>query len=190
LVAAYHFKHAYLAIKMYKIPNEVTEGYGNIGNEIFKKAQQQDLKEEIIYSICHPDAPIAGGGAKKFLKNRSEFYSAEIKKGKSIDAILRDLSKRNLPFADVMLGFCGGKDNYLDESGKSKSPPCIGQCKCNPNECGNAIIPAIKKPSWEAMRENNMNLLADPKMAHAKDFLSFHIAEAEKVLKVLDHGNS
>jgi len=191
LVAAYHFKQAYMAIKMYNLPNEVTEGYGNIGNEIFSNAHRlQETRREIINSICHPDAPIAGGGAAEFLKNRDDFFAGEIKKGKTIEQILKDLQKRNLPFADVMLGFCGGKNNYLDEQGKEKSPPCIGQCKCNPAGCGNSIVPAIKKPQWESYLESNQKLLKDPGMVHAKEYLEYHIAEAEKVLKILNNENS
>jgi len=191
LVAAYHFKHVYMAIKMYNIPNEVTEGYGNIGNEIFSNAQRlQENKAEIVNSICHPDAPIAGGGATEFKKNRTDFFAGEIKRGKTIDTILKDLQKRNLPFADVMLGFCGGKNNYLDEQGREKSPPCIGQCKCNPAGCSNAIVPKIKKPLWESYLTSNQKLLKDPGMAHARDYLEYHIAEAEKVLKILNNENS
>ncbi len=187
LVTSYHFKHAYFAARFYKIPNEVTLGYGNIGQEIFNSATYaEEVKKQLIESIYSPDAPIAGGGAANFIQTRDAFFNGEIMAGGTPSVILKRLYRRNLPFADVMLGYCGGKDNYLNDSGTMEEPPCIGQCKCNPSRCKNAIIPKSKEPHWKSYLKNNEKLRADPEMTHAYDFLDFHIKEAKAVLQILN----
>ena len=89
-----------------------------------------------------------------------------------------------------MLGYCGGKDNYLNDSGEMEEPPCLGQCKCNPNRCKNAVIPKSKEPHWKSYLSNNEKLRADPEMAHAYDFLDFHIKEAKAVLQILNSNST
>ena len=190
-VIAYHFHHAYLAIKLYKIPNEVTAGYGNINQEILNSATALEKgKMEIIESIYSPDAVLAGGGAAAFIKNKSDFFAGEFAKGNSIESILKNLLKRAIPFADVTLGYCGGKNKVLDENGKEKDPPCIGGMRCNPGRCTNAIIPKVKKIHWERYLDNNLRLYNDSNFFYAKNTLEVHIREAKNVLNILNNGDS
>jgi hypothetical protein len=145
---------------------------------------------EIVESIYAPDAPIAGGGAENFIKNRTNFFAGEFAKGRTRESILKDLSRRRLPYADVILGFCGGKNKVVDENGKEKNPPCIGGMKCNPVNCSNSLITVSKKLHWERSLEHNKKMLNDPLFFYAKDSLIAFIKEAENVLKILNNENS
>ncbi len=192
VVISYHFKHSYLAAKMYNIPNETTLGYGNIANEIFTSpVYNAEVKREMTESIYSPNAVIVGEGAQKFIKSRTEFFAGEISKGKTEKEIMNNLLKRDLPFADVGLGLCGGKNTFSNDEGVEVQPPCIGQLQCNPLRCKNAIIPEYKIEHWIAHRNMNQKMLDSGKFSHATDYLKRQINEANQVLAMLGfNGNS
>ncbi|MCZ8022857.1 MAG: tyrosine-type recombinase/integrase [Cyclobacteriaceae bacterium] len=192
VVISYHFKHAYLAVKLYNIPNETTLGYGNIANEIFTSPiYNNEFKRELIESIYSPKAVIVGEGAPNFLKYRMDFFAGEIQKGKTEKEIMNDLIKRDLPFADVGLGLCGGKNTFQNDEGVEVQPPCIGQLQCNPLRCKNAIIPKYKIEHWLAHRNKNQEMLDSGKFPHAKEYLNRQIEEANLVLTKLEiNGNT
>jgi len=192
VVISYHFKHSYLAVKLYNIPNQTTLGYGNIANEIFTNPiYNTEVKREMIESIYSPNAVVVGEGAANFIKSRTEFFVGEINKGKTEMEIMNNLLKRDLPFADVGLGLCGGKNTFSNDEGVEVQPPCIGQLQCNPLRCKNAIIPEYKIEHWIAHRDMNQKMLNSRKFSHATEYLNRQVNEANQVLAMLGfNGNS
>lgn len=184
-VIAFQFHHTYTAIRSYNIPPEVTAGYGNIGKEIFNSAMHRDrVNREIVDSIYSPTSPVTGGGAVQFIKARNDFFAGEYKKGKDTETILNELAHKKLAFADVNLGYCGGKQPYSNETGGLVEPPCVGQMKCNP-DCGNAVIPKSKIAHWKDYLKRNEDMLSDPRFSYAHETLQAHVDQAKRVLKTL-----
>jgi hypothetical protein len=105
--------------------------------------------------------------------------------GWSFEEIMEHLAQRGLSFADVGLGYCRGQKEIQNDDGSKQLPPCLGQLKCNPNRCKNAVIPESKIPIWLKMYEENKKRLNDPLMAHAKSEIEEFVNEAREVLKAL-----
>jgi integrase len=182
----YHLKHLHSAISSAQTVNNVTIGYGGISKEIFNNAvAMKQTKRVLAESLYHPDSPIEGGNKENFKRKREEYFQGMMLAGWEMDEILDHLASSSLPFADVGLGYCGGKKDVVYPSGKVEPPPCIGQLQCNPNQCHNAVITSEKIPIWKKVLEENKQKLQDPYMQHAKDIHLAFVNEAISVLKGL-----
>ncbi|MGG1554096.1 tyrosine-type recombinase/integrase [Paenibacillus ferrarius] len=179
----YHLKHLHNAVSAFRTVNDVTIGYGGISKEIFNNATAiRQTQRELAKSLYHPDSPVEGGDKENFRKRREEFFQGMMMAGWEIDEILDHLASNSLPFADVGLGYCGGKKDIVKPSGKVEHPPCVGQLQCNPNQCHNAVITIEKIPVWKKVLEENTKKLHDPQLQHAKDIHLAFVEEAKSVL--------
>ncbi|MFD4928737.1 tyrosine-type recombinase/integrase [Peribacillus butanolivorans] len=185
---SYHLKHLHSqVINLQNYINNVTLGYGNIAKELFSNATAIDyVKKEIVYDLYHPDSPVAGKNSEAFKNRRKAYYQGMQAEGFTIEEILELLQIKGVPFADVGLGYCGGKKEIILTDGTKEQPPCIGQLKCNPARCQNAIIPSSKIPHWANVYKHNKKMLEDPYFAHAKREHQEFMEEAKVVLTYLN----
>lgn len=181
-----HLKHVYQAHKQFQGGlQDVTLGYGGIGSDIFQNAVGiKQANKEMTRAVYHPQAPIAGPGAQEFKQNRSYYFAGMLANGWELDEILENLAARSLPLADVGLGFCKGR-REIEENGTKQPPPCIGQLKCNPARCKNAIIPPSKAPMWLLLYKVNIQRMKDPLMTHGHPEYAAIVEEAKQVLGTL-----
>ncbi len=175
------------------VPPHFPEGYSAsifgrviLKRTLFNATAMQTANQEVVYATYHPDSPVAGPDADNFKKRRKEFFTGWLAAGISVEDVLNDLASKGLPFVDVGLGNCGGRKKIEQIDGSSVDPPCIGQLKCNPMQCKNAVITKMHLPIWRKMLEENLKRLNDPLMAHARPEIERHIVEARNVLQSLD----
>lgn len=182
---SYHLKHVHSVIVAREKISNVTLGYGAISNELFNNSiAVEQAQGELIYDIYHPKSPVEGGINKdEFKKRRKEFFQGLMVNDNDIEDIMEDLKKNGAPFSDVGLGYCGGKKDIFLSDGSKRTPPCVGQLKCNPIQCGNAIIPKSKIPIWIEMYKSNKLKLSDPFLDYAKEQISQFVDESKEVLK-------
>lgn len=181
---SYHFKHINSAVVAYNRVSNVTLGYGGISKEIVNSAKSyQSAKKELFEQIYSPDAVVAGGGnAKEFMKRKTEYFQGLMVNDEEIVDIIEDLKDQSLPFLDVGLGYCGGRKDIELPDGSKQAPPCIGQLKCNPVDCGNAVIPKSKVPIWKKVYDDAIAKLNDESFAYMEVELKEIVGRAEKVL--------
>lgn len=184
----YHLKHVHKGIEAKEKINNVTLSYGGIARELFySPTAYEQAKYQYFKDLYHPDSPVAGGNKEEFIKRRKEYFEGLMINNDDwgYDDVLELIKSRNAPFADVGLGYCGGKKDLILESGETESPPCIGQLQCNPVDCGNAIIPTSKIPIWVEMYKENIKKSNDPELKYARNENLKFVETAEKVLKNL-----
>ncbi|MFD1030802.1 site-specific integrase [Metaplanococcus flavidus] len=188
---SYHLKHINAAVVAYNRTSNVTLGYGGISNEILNSAKQyHGAKEELIQEIYHPNAIVAGGrNANEFTKRKKEYFQGLMVDDAEIDDIITDLKNQSLPFLDVGLGFCGGRKDIVLEDGTKQPPPCIGQLKCNPVDCGNAVIPKSKLPIWKKVHQDTVTKLEDDQFNYMELELKEVLKRAEYVINHFQHGS-
>lgn len=181
---SYHLKHVYTALVAREKINNVTLGYGGISSELFNEPSAiKQAREEQVEDLYYPNSPVGGGVNKEEYKSRKkEFFQGTIVDEDEFNEIIEDLKRNGAPFADVGLGYCGGKRDITLKNGTKKSPPCIGQLKCNPVQCGNAIIPKSKTLIWKRMYKENKAKLLDPHFQYARMEIEQFLGECEKVL--------
>jgi integrase len=180
-----HLKHVYQAHERFNSMQNVTLSYGGIGSDIFNNAVGiKQATRELVNSVYHPDAPIVGPGAEEFKQKRAFYFAGMQSHDWEIEDIMEYLSDRGLPMADVGLGLCQGQ-RKIEVDGKQQLPPCLGQLKCSPSHCPNAIIPQSKVPIWIKMYKENLKHIDDPLMAHAKPESIQFIKEAEQILNAM-----
>ncbi|HET9505358.1 MAG TPA: hypothetical protein VFO93_17575 [Hymenobacter sp.] len=178
-----HLKHIYQAYKSFQSVANVTTEYGGIGADIFQNAVGiRQAHREVVHSVYHPQSPIAGPGAEEFKRNRAYYFTGMQAAGRDVDEVLETLSVSGLPFADVGLGYCRGRKDIEKEDGEKEPPPCIGQLKCNPSRCKNAIIPQVKILMWKQVFLENHKRMNDPLLAHSKVECQQLMMEAQQVL--------
>jgi integrase len=184
---SYHLKHIHSQIvHAQNFINNVTLSYGNIAQNLVNNAiALNGVKKDIVKELYHPNSPIAGKNAEEFKERRKAFFQGWIAAGFKEDEIMEILSQKGVPFADVGLGYCGGKKEMITNDGKKKQPPCIGQLKCNPNQCGNALIPESKIPHWKEIYKHNKKMAEDPQFSHSKEEHISFMKEAKIVLSFL-----
>jgi integrase len=183
---SYHFKHAHTAIISREKVSNVTLGYGGISNELFNvPTAVQQAQDELVYDLYHPNSPVEGGNNKEeFKKRRKEYFQGMmVNDDWELEEIMEMLKDGGAPFADVGLGYCGGRKDLVMKDGTTQPPPCLGQLKCNPLQCGNAIIPKSKLPIWVKSYKNNKDKLNDPYFSYAKKDLEASMKEAKGVLE-------
>lgn len=181
---SYHFKHINSAVVAYNRVSNVTLGYGGISREIVNSATSyQAAKKELFEQIYSPGAVVAGGGnANDFMKRKTEYFQGLMVNDEEVDDIIEDLKDQSLPFLDVGLGYCGGRKDIELPDGSKQAPPCIGQLKCNPVDCGNAVIPKSKVPIWKKVYDDAVAKLNDESFAYMEIELKEIVGRAEKVL--------
>ena len=86
-------------------------------------------------------------------------------------------------FVNVGLGYCTGRKS---DPGGAKDLPCIGQLRCNPKQCKNAVIAEEHVPAWKAVKKDNLQKLNDPRFFYGKDQLQLAIAEADGVISYFE----
>ncbi|MDO1447418.1 tyrosine-type recombinase/integrase [Rhodocytophaga aerolata] len=183
---SFHLKHLYESHNRFRTASEVTLGYGGISTEIFNDAVAINrVNKDIINSLYHPEAPVAGPNAEEFKQRREDFFKGWQAAGVPIEEVMEDLVSKGIPFVDVGLGFCGGKRKIEYADGTVEEPPCKGNLQCNPTKCKNAIITKMHIPIWKDVYVKNKKKLNDPYMAYAKKEIQAIVTEAENVLKNL-----
>ncbi|PNE08459.1 tyrosine-type recombinase/integrase [Priestia megaterium] len=184
---SYHLKHVHTALVAREKINNVTLGYGGISNELFSEPSAiKQAREEQVEELYYPDSPVAGGINKEEYKARKkEFFQGTIVDEDEFNEIVADLKRNGAPFADVGLGYCGGKRDIILKNGTKKSPPCIGQLKCNPIQCGNAIIPKSKISIWKRVYKENKEKLLDPHFQYVRTEIQQFVNESKEVLENL-----
>lgn len=181
-----HLKHVYQAYKSFQSVQDVTLGYGGIAADIFHNAVGiGQANREMIRSVYHPQAPIAGPGAQAFKQKRAYYFTGMQAAGYQEEEILEHLAAQNIPLADVGLGYCRGRREIEQEDGSKQLPPCLGQLKCNPNQCKNAVIPASKVPFWQNLHRESRKRANDPLLAHIREESLHFMREAQQVLEGL-----
>lgn len=187
---SFHLKHVHTAVVGYKGVSNTTLGYGGIANEIFHSAPaMKQARREFYEEIYNPKSPIAGGeNAQEFKRRNKEYFQGLMVPDDEIEDVIADLKELSIPFGDVGLGYCGGKKDIIQKDGTKTPPPCIGQLKCNPIDCGNAIIPKSKLPIWKKMHKVNEDRLNDPAFSYAKNDLQIFVDQSRKVIEHLRNG--
>lgn len=181
-----HLKHVYQAYRSFQSAQDVTLGYGGIGADIFHNAVGiRQANREIVHSVYHPQAPIAGPGAEAFKQKRAYYFTGMLAAGWQEEDILEHLTTQNLPLADVGLGYCQGRKEIEQDDGSKQLPPCMGQLKCNPNQCKNAVIPASKIPFWLHVYRVSQKRANDPLLAHIREECLHFMRESQQVLEGL-----
>lgn len=179
---AQQMKHLHTAL--HALPPNVTMMYGNIGELAQQRAMQSESAYlEVAKNLYDPDKPVAGGGAEAFKQRRKAYFEGMAAQGWTADEVIKHLAKQGLPFASVGLGYCGGKRETLLKDGTKELPPCLGSLQCNPGACRQALITQTHAPQWQKVRDHNRTMVADPRMAHAKDV---HRAAADAAQVVLE----
>lgn len=180
-----HLKHVYQAHKRFQSVQNVTLGYGGIGSDIFNNAVGfKQASREVANALYHPDAPVAGPGAEEFKQNRASYFTGMLSAGWEMDELMEHLAMQGRPMADVGLGYCKGR-REIEENGVKQLPPCLGQLKCNPNRCKNAIITSAQVPIWVQVYKENHKRLNDPLLAHGWPEYAQFVEEAKQVLSTL-----
>lgn len=177
----HQLKHATRDFERYFI-NPVTLVYGGLQEDAVSRAIT-DANEIVLRDLYHPDSPITGGGAEKHMKRRTAYFQGIVSQSKTIDEFLRAEALENMmPLTDVGLGYCQGRIKVVIDGIKT-DPPCIGELRCNPIRCPNAVIPEHKIPAWKKSLAENRQRLADPAFFYAHEYHAEAIAEAESVIK-------
>jgi len=181
---SYHLKHINSAVSAYNSISNVTLGYGGISKEILNSAKQYNsAKKELMDEIYHPNSVVAGGkNANEFTKRKKEYFQGLMVDDTEIDDIIENLKSQSLPFLDVGLGYCGGRKDIVLQDGTKQPPPCIGHLKCNPVDCGNAVIPKSKLPIWRQVYQDTVNKLEDDAFKYMELELKETLKRAEHVI--------
>ncbi|MBP0597761.1 hypothetical protein J8I26_06590 [Herbaspirillum sp. LeCh32-8] len=181
---SYHLKHMHSALRS-TIP-QVTLTYGSIPEMVFEKALSRPMAQfELAKSLYHPDAPVAGGGAEQFKRDRKQYFEGKMAEGMTVDDILAEISKQQMPFSSVGMGYCLGKRDIKNKDGTVQKPPCIGSLQCAPDKCGNALITMSHVGVWKKVEFQNKELAARPDMQHAAEGLLSTAQRAHGILKNL-----
>jgi integrase len=181
---SYHLKHVHnQIIQLEGAISDVTLGYGYISKELVNNATAiRSVKKEIVYDLYHPDSPVAGKNSEDFKERRKAYFQGMMAEGWEEEELMEYLSAKGVPFADVGLGYCGGKKEIVLKNGQKEQPPCVGQLKCNPARCHNALILRNKIPHWKATYKQHKQMMDDPLFAHAYEEHKAFMEEARRVL--------
>lgn len=175
----FQLKHYYDSLNRH--PNNVTVMYGNLAGTATEKAVE-DANRKFVEQIYHPDALVTGGGAELHKKRRAAYFSGMAIRGLNQEDVIKALAKRGMPMTDVGTALCTGQRTIVLD-GVKKDPPCIGQLRCNPILCSNAIIPEYKQQAWRRVAIENRRRATDPEYSHASSHFEEAAAEAEEVVR-------
>lgn len=178
----FQLKHSYDA--MNRRVAEATLLYGNIGNDATAKAIYE-ANFEVVRQVYHPDAPVAGAGSEQLKARRAAFFAGMAIQGSQVDDVLRQLARQRLPLTDVGMALCQGQRKIVIDGVKA-DPPCVGQLRCNPLRCPNAIIPEYKKHLWRRVASESKRRARDPELSHAKSYHEEAACEADMVVSLLE----
>lgn len=178
---SFQLKHMYDEVQ--RLPSEVTMAYGNSASLLQSQMAGffiSEFKREKVVQIFSPHSPISGGGAAVFSERRDVYFEGMMSAGYSNEEIIDELGRlTNAVFVNVGLGYCTGRKT---DPGGAKDVPCIGQLRCNPNKCKNAVITEEHIPAWQAVKADNVRMMEDPRFFYGKEQFETAIAEAEKVI--------
>jgi len=180
---SFHLKHLHSRIST--LPSEVTLNYGNAG-KVFQSEmagyQIQELKRDLARKMYDPDSPVHGGAAPEFDARRKSYFKGMTDSGNSKEQIIDELaSLADSAFVNVGLGYCMGRK---DDPNTGEKPPCIGNLRCNPNRCSNAIITKeAHGPAWQRIAFENRKMERDPRFAYGKAQFEAAAEEAEEVCR-------
>ncbi len=178
---SFQLKHVYDQVR--SLPSEVTIAYGNSAALLQSQMAGfflSEFKREKVEKIFSPGSTISGGGARVFSERRQDYFEGMMGAGYTDLEIIDQLSRlTDAVFVNVGLGYCTGRKA---DPGGDKDVPCIGQLRCNPNKCKNAVIAEEHVPGWKAVRDDNIKMLNDSKFFYGKDHFLLAIAEADGVI--------
>lgn len=181
---SYQLKHVY--DQALNLPAEATMAYGNSA-ALFQSGMAgfflSEFKKDKVEKIFSPDSVISGGGAHDFNQRRQDYFEGMIGAGYTKVEIMDELGRlTDATFANTALGYCSGRKS---DPGGAKDIPCIGQLRCNPNQCRNAVITNEHIPGWKAVRDHNTEMLNDPRFFYGKEQFAMAVAEANGVIASL-----
>lgn len=181
---SYQLKHVY--DQALSLPSEATMVYGN--SAALLQSQMvgfflSEFKKQKVEKIFSPKSVVSGGGAREFAQRRQDYFEGMMGAGFTKPEIMGELGRlTDAVFANTALGYCSGRK---DDPGGSEGAPCIGQLRCNPNQCKNAVITDEHIPGWKAVRDHNMEMLNDPRFFYGKEQFEAAVAEATGVIASL-----
>lgn len=179
---SFQLKHMYDEVQ--RLPAEVTMAYGNSASLLQSQMAgffMTEFKREKVTQIFSPSSPISGGGALDFAERREMYFEGMTSAGYSDAEIIDELGRlTDAVFVNVGLGYCTGRKA---DPGGSKDIPCIGQLRCNPSQCKNAVIAEEHIPAWEAVKADNVKMMEDPRFFYGEEQFKAAIEEAELVIK-------
>jgi hypothetical protein len=178
---SFQLKHMYDQVS--SLPAEVTIAYGNSAALLQSQMAGfflSEFKRQKVEKIFSPSSTISGGGARDFSERRQDYFEGMMGAGYTDSEIIDQLGRlTDAVFANVGLGYCTGRKA---DPGGDKNLPCIGQLRCNPNQCKNAVIAEEHVPGWKAVRDDNFRMLNDPRFFYGKEQFQLAIAEADEVI--------
>jgi len=182
---SYQLKHVY--DQALNLPPEATMAYGNSASLLQSQMAGfflSEFKRDKVEKIFSPDSVISGGGAHDFNQRRQDYFEGMMGAGYTKPEIMDELGRlTDAVFANTALGYCTGRKS---DPGSAKDIPCIGQLRCNPNQCKNAVIADEHIPGWKAVRDHNMEMLNDPRFFYGKEQFEMAVAEANGVIASLE----
>ena len=182
---SYQLKHVY--DQALNLPSEATMAYGNSASLLQSQMAGfflSEFKRDKVEKIFSPDSVISGGGAHDFNQRRQDYFEGMMGAGYTKPEIMDELGRlTDAVFANTALGYCTGRKS---DPGGAKDIPCIGQLRCNPNQCKNAVIADEHIPGWKAVRDHNMEMLNDPRFFYGKEQFEMAVAEANEVIASLE----
>ncbi|WP_286920325.1 MULTISPECIES: hypothetical protein [Pseudomonas] len=184
---SYQLKHVY--DQALSLPSEATMVYGNSAALLQSQMAGfflSEFKKQKVEKIFSPKSVVSGGGAREFAQRRQDYFEGMMGAGFTKPEIMGELGRlTDAVFANTALGYCSGRK---DDPGGSEGAPCIGQLRCNPNQCKNAVITDEHIPGWKAVRDHNMEMLNDPRFFYGKEQFEAAVAEANGVIASLTVG--
>lgn len=182
---SFQLKHMYDQVRA--LPAEATMAYGNSAALLQSQMAGffvSEFKRGKVEQIFSPSSPISGGGAQVFSERRQDYFEGMMAAGYTDSEIIDELGRlTDAVFVNVGLGYCTGRKS---DPGGAKDVPCIGQLRCNPKQCKNAVIAEEHVPAWKAVKKDNLQKLNDPRFFYGKEQLQLAIAEADGVISYFE----
>lgn len=133
------------------LPSQVTLRYGNIPKALLSSATgelKNRVSEEIAESLWGENKHFAGGGAEKHVQRTEAFFQGMGLSGEERVEYIHNRAKQGIPLFFTGTGVCGKNFSSPDKV-RDNPPPCLGDLRCNPFDCDNAITPETHRIAIE-----------------------------------------
>jgi hypothetical protein len=140
---------------------DMTLWYAETDDEDLKQEVYEmsiDITREVLSPILLKNAPLAGKGGECIVKNRDAYFGGRTVYEK--ESLFQEIIK-GLYVRGTYLGLC----IWNPEETK-----CAAgfECRCNPNDCKNAVVTLDHLPIWLRMKERHERLLEQPDLEPMK----------------------
>lgn len=179
-----HLKHMHTSLS--GLPADVTLTYGGIAQlQVERAVQAQAIRKGMARSLYDLKTPVAGGGGKKFMRERKEYYAGRMEAGATEEEVREELVATGIPLSGIGTGFCAGRKELPGPNGTTRKPPCVGSLGCSPDDCDNSLITPIHAAVWRKAAAQNEALVKRPEFAYCREEQLTKLAKARKVLSDL-----